>query len=141
MEAAVRRGHFPLLILEDDAVPVGTFDLAAAFASAPAGAGLLYFGALPVRDRKRVRGFCTRRRGWGRTDIQLYGGHAYGIPDADAARHLIAFAKTHRMTYDSALIRYRKAFPDRVAVHCPFLFVQSAGVSDIEGVERPQRGS
>lgn len=140
IRAAIKRNHFPLLVLEDDAIPTpgAAPDLAAAFASAPADAALLYLGALPVRARKRAT---LKRRGWHRapSDVQLYGGHAYGIPDAAAAAEIADFLDQHKITFDSALVRYRKERPARVAVHTPFLFVQAEGYSDIEGVTRPQR--
>ncbi|NDG20155.1 MAG: glycosyltransferase family 25 protein [Betaproteobacteria bacterium] len=143
---AIARDHFPLLVLEDDAIPVPgepTPDLSRAFAAAPSDATLLYFGALPVRARRRVDLYCTRwERGWGKpaSDVQLYGGHAYGIPTAAAAAEIADYLDLHKITFDSALVRYRKEHPERVSVHCPFLFVQSEGYSDIEGAQRPQRG-
>ena len=140
MEHAIKHDHFPLLILEDDAIPTGPLDLAALFASAPPTAKLLYFGALPVRNRRPVR-VCSRKRRWHSAprETQLYGGHAYGIPSATAASELVAFLKEHRMTFDSALIRYTKAHPTAVYIHCPFVFVQAEGYSNIEHADRPQR--
>lgn len=137
--AAIERNHFPLLILEDDAVPAeGPVDLGALFAAAPASANLLYFGALPVKDRKAVKRYCTRRRGFGRVaaGTQLYGGHAYGFRDAAAASHVLALLRERQMTFDSALVRYQKAHPGAVAVRCPFVFRQAEGYSDIEGTVR-----
>jgi hypothetical protein len=49
------------------------------------------------------------------------------------------FLKENKMTYDSALVRYTKLNRDRVAVHCPFQFVQAEGYSNIEGMLRPIR--
>jgi len=139
MAAAIARNHFPLLILEDDAIPVGSPDLGALFAAAPATANLLYFGALPVKDRKADKRYCTRRRrgfhpvGRG---IQLYGGHAYGFRDTAAATTALDFLRQRQMTFDSALVRYQKAHPGAVSVMCPFVFRQAEGYSDIEGTVR-----
>jgi hypothetical protein len=141
--AAIERNHFPLLILEDDAVPAGagagtSMDIGALFAAAPASANLLYFGALPVKDRKAVKRYCTRRRGFGFVGrgTQLYGGHAYGFRDAAAASTVLDFLRERQMTFDSALVRYQKAHPGSVAVRCPFVFRQAEGYSDIEGTVR-----
>ncbi len=55
--AATAANHFPLLILEDDALPTLTdTEFRNLFVGAPAEARLLYFGALPVKDRKAVKG-------------------------------------------------------------------------------------
>lgn len=144
IEKAIRLNQFPLLILEDDAVPSITerVDLEELFASAPPDAALLYFGALPVKGRKRVTFCSANSRGWMATDpaVSLYGGHAYGFRSRDAAEEVLAFLKQNRMTFDSALIRYTKAHRPAVAVHCPFQFYQAEGYSDIEGVARPERG-
>jgi hypothetical protein len=136
--AAIRQNHFPLLILEDDAIPLGAIDLGALFAAAAPTANLLYFGALPVKNRKSVKRYCTRRRGWKPVarQTQLYGGHAYGFHNANAATHVLDLLHQRQMTFDSALVRYQKAHPDRVSVLCPFLFHQAEGYSDIEGVMR-----
>jgi len=143
LERAVRLNHFPLLILEDDAIPFsGTQpDIAALFDSAPPSANLLYFGALPVRERKPVKTFCRSRNGWSTppSDIQLYGGHAYGFPSVEAGASVLSFLKENKMTFDSALIRYTKENRSHVAVHCPFIFHQSEGYSDIEATTRPPR--
>lgn len=152
---AIRSNHFPLLILEDDAVPVQNPQiLRSLFADAPSTANLLYFGALPVKDRKADKEFCTRRRStntntrthtrtrkrrrWFATDsdVRLYGGHAYGFQHSAAAQHVLSALLTSRITFDSALVRYQKKFPNKVAVHCPFLFRQAEGFSNIEGVRR-----
>ena len=150
--AAIAANHFPLLILEDDAIPTPALQdpttLPALFATAPATANLLYFGALPVKDRKADKTFCnrqTRRRNRGWTpraptpSIALYGGHAYGFPDATAAQQVLSELLTTRITFDSALVRYQKKFPDKVAVYCPFVFRQAEGFSNIEGVQRWKR--
>lgn len=136
---AIQNGHFPLLILEDDALPaIKTADLGALFASAPTHAHLLYFGALPVKQRKSVKRYCTRRRGWKSVApaTQLYGGHAYGFRDVAAATDVLALLHQRQMTFDSALVRYQKAHPDRVSVLCPFVFRQAEGYSDIEATVR-----
>lgn len=141
---AIRSNHFPLLILEDDAVPaLPATILRSLFVHAPSTANLLYFGALPVKDRKADKEFCTRlttrkRRRWfvSGSDVRLYGGHAYGFQHEAAAQHVLSSLLTSRITFDSALVRYQKKFPDKVAVHCPFLFRQAEGFSNIEGVRR-----
>jgi len=137
IKKAVSRNHFPLLILEDDAVPTSDDALGSLFASAPPST-LLYFGALPVKDRKRVN---CHGAGWRRppTSTQLYGGHAYGFPTRAAAEEVLAFLEENKMTLDSALIRWTKANRTRVAVYCPFQFIQSEGFSDIEGTVRGER--
>lgn len=143
---AIAANHFPLLILEDDAVPTAALtdphQLQSLFASAPSTANLLYFGALPSHNRKLNRQFCTRRRyrGWGPStpNIKLYGGHAYGFRDAKAASHVLEELQKSRITFDSALVRYQKKHPDRVAVVCPFVFRQAEGYSNINDVYRPK---
>jgi hypothetical protein len=137
---AIKNNDFPLLLLEDDAVPVGKPNLKQLFDSAPPTASLLYFGALPVKNRKRVELPCSSP-GW-RTpgDETLYGGHAYGFRTKEDAEELLEFLDKNRITYDSALVKWTKANKSRVAVYCPFQFVQSDGYSDIEGVQRPLRG-
>jgi hypothetical protein len=142
IKKAVRANHFPLLILEDDAMPVAIQDrvsLGALFASAPP-ASLLYFGALPVKDRKRIKNYCGSA-GWLRPTegTQLYGGHAYGFTTREAAVEVLEFLEANKMTLDSALVRWTKAHRNRVAVYCPFQFVQAEGFSDIEGVRRAER--
>lgn len=147
--AAIAANHFPLLILEDDAVPTAALTptaLRALFDSAPASAHLLYFGALPVRNRKADRTFCVTRRQrnrrgrWSRRapapDVQLYGGHAYGFRTATDAQQVLTELLKSRITFDSALVRYQKRFPDKVSVHCPFVFRQAEGFSNIEGTTR-----
>lgn len=139
IEQAIRLNHFPLLILEDDSLPVQPMDIGRLFATAPSEAHLLYFGALPVRKRKtlRARRYCQRKtQGWSRKSrgVQLYGGHAYGFRTAEGAQDVLALLKEKPMTFDSVLVRYQKLHPTRVAVHCPFRFFQSEGYSNIEGM-------
>ena len=143
IEKAIHNNHFPLLILEDDAVPIEKVDMDAIFRSAPTNTTLLYFGALPVKDRKRVSAvtYCGKERGWRSpaSDISLYGGHAYGFLNKEAALDVVSFLKKNRMTFDSALIRYTKTYPERIAIFCPFQIVQSSGYSNIEATTRPMR--
>jgi hypothetical protein len=148
--AAIAANHFPLLILEDDAVPTDTLShpdtLRVLFATAPPHANLLYLGALPVKDRKADKDFCRRRitrkhpRRWSSRAptpaVKLYGGHAYGFPTAAAAQHVLSELLTSRITFDSALVRYQKKFPEKVAFFCPFVFRQAEGFSNIEGITR-----
>jgi len=157
--AAIAANHFPLLILEDDAVPTDaqtTATLRHLFDSAPPSANLLYFGALPVKDRKADKEFCIRRSTVKRTrerkttrkqgrewtpltatpDVKLYGGHAYGFRTAEAAQHVLTELQKSRITFDSALVRYQKKYPKKVAVLCPFIFHQAEGYSNIEGAVR-----
>lgn len=148
--AAIAANHFPLLIMEDDAVPTPALNnpdtLRHLFAAAPSTANLLYFGALPVKDRKADKEFCsrrtTRKRGshWNARApapaVQLYGGHAYGFPTAVAAEEVLTELHKSRITFDSALVRYQKKHPDKVAVYCPFMFRQAEGFSNIEGIQR-----
>ena len=141
LEQAVAKNHFPLLILEDDALPSAAAQpLQDLFASAPETATLLYFGALPVRKRRTVKNYCNKASGpqWRapRSDTQLYGGHAYGFRTKEAGQEMLVFLKANRVTFDSALVRYQKKHRDRVAVLCPFQFYQAAGMSNIEGVYR-----
>jgi GR25 family glycosyltransferase involved in LPS biosynthesis len=144
LEQAVAKNHFPLLILEDDALPAtqaAAAPLQDLFASAPETATLLYFGALPVRKRRTVKNYCNKAIGWNpiKSDTQLYGGHAYGFRTKAAAEEMVVFLKANRVTFDSALVRYQKKHRDRVAVLCPFQFYQAAGMSNIEGVYRSFR--
>lgn len=146
IEKAIAHNHFPLLILEDDAVPAKEIrqPLSSLFKAAPRTANLLYFGALPVKDRRAIKAYCdptSKRKTWKkhRPDTQLYGGHAYGFRTAAAATDVLALLKANKMTYDSALIRYQKLHPERVAIYCPFQFYQSEGYSNIEGTQRAAR--
>jgi hypothetical protein len=142
IEQALKHDHFPLLILEDDAVPTPqTPDLTTLFADAPSEARLLYFGAIPIRQRKTLKNYCGRRKGWHipRSDVRFYTTHAYGLPDADAANEVRDFLNKTKITLDSAYVRYQKEHRDRVAVYCPFVFHQSEGYSDIEGTSRGRR--
>ena len=153
---AIKHNHFPLLILEDDAIPVFGLSsntvgraehsilqissLADMFKMAPRSSSLLYFGALPIHEKKPVKDYCTTLTtpewvAFSR-DIQLYGGHAYGFQTASDAAHVLDFLLVNRITFDSALVRYQKRFPQSVSVLCPFLFRQSEGYSDIEGTVR-----
>lgn len=151
--AAIAANHFPLLILEDDAVPTPALNnpntLRRLFATAPSTANLLYFGALPVKDRKADKEFCSRGRTTRKRNnnshwnarapapvVQLYGGHAYGFPTAVAAEQVLTELYKSRITFDSALVRYQKKHPEKVAVYCPFVFRQAEGFSNIEGVQR-----
>jgi len=145
LEQAVAKNHFPLLILEDDALPAtqaAAAPLQDLFASAPETATLLYFGALPVRKRRTVKNYCGQEKVTGpqwraiKSDTQLYGGHAYGFRTQTAGQEMLVFLKANRVTFDSALVRYQKKHRDRVAVLCPFQFYQAAGMSNIEGVYR-----
>jgi GR25 family glycosyltransferase involved in LPS biosynthesis len=148
IEQAISHNHFPLLILEDDAVPAKEIrrPLSALFKAAPRTATLLYFGALPVKDRRAIKNYCdltktNKRKTWKhhRSDTQLYGGHAYGFRTAAAATDVLTLLKANKITYDSALVRYQKLHPERIAVHCPFQFYQSEGYSNIEGARREAR--
>ena len=142
IQKAIRLNHFPLLVLEDDAIPTSHIEnLGELFESAPQDAALLYFGALPVFQRKRVKAYCQDKEGWFApgSEHQLYGGHAYGFATKEAAQEVVDFLTKNKMTFDSALVRYTKLNRDRVAVHCPFQFVQSEGYSNIEGTFRPIR--
>ena len=142
IKKAIRLNHFPLLILEDDAIPVGSPNLAELFETAPPDAKLLYFAANPMKNRKRMKGFCNKN-GWIQPNSQteqLYGAYAYGIPNASSAQDLVDFLDTHKMTYDSALIRWSKQPHALIAIHCPFLFAHSDGFSNIEGIVRHIHG-
>lgn len=140
IEQAIRNNHFPLLILEDDVIPADSGALTM-FQTAPSSSTLLYFGALPVKNRKRVSGkaYCSSKKSWQATteQVRLYGGHAYGFRNRDAAEEVLQFLKKNRITLDSALIRYTTQHRDRVFVMCPFQFFQAEGYSNIEGVMRP----
>ena len=54
-------------------------------------------------------------------------------------KELVDFIRKNRMTFDSALVKYQKQDPSKVAVFCPFKFYQSEGYSDIEGMDRTER--
>jgi hypothetical protein len=141
IKKAVQLNHFPLLVLEDDALPSSDLRLEELFATAPPAAALLYFGALPVKNRRRVTNYCHGSPGWRRTvaGTDLYGGHAYGFSTREAAMEVLAFLEANRMTFDSALVRWTKTHRHRVAVYCPFLFKQASGFSNIEGAVRIER--
>ena len=130
LRAALDENRFPLLILEDDIKPTNGVDIASVFASAP-DANLLYFGALPRKNKKVVK--FEGQPGWNPLGTEtLYGGHAIGFPTATAAKELLDFLERNPTTYDSALIRYQKQFSHRVAVYHPFLFEQTPSFSDID---------
>jgi len=143
IKKAIRANHFPLLLLEDDALPSGqvTKHLGELFASAPANAALLYFGALPVKDRKRIKNYCSGEPGWRQPTegTQLYATHAYGFATREAAEEVLGFIAANKMTLDSAYVRYTKLHRDHVSVYCPFQFVQAEGFSNIEGAVRAER--
>ena len=149
IQRAIQKNHFPLLVLEDDAIPTSNISLKSLFESAPPSSKLLYFGALPVKNRKRMTEYCknknknkNKQNGWsavGAEQEQLYASHAYGFPNRESAQEVLAFLETHKMTYDSALIRWTKSHKNEVSVYCPFQFIQSEGFSNIEGAKRPTR--
>jgi GR25 family glycosyltransferase involved in LPS biosynthesis len=144
IETAIQQDHFPLLILEDDALPTKSLqDLTTLFETAPEAANLLYFGALPVAGKRRATGYCRALGpGWHTppAEVALYGGHAYGFRTREAAQDVLAHLKSNKITYDSALLRYQKKYRDKVSVHCPFQFYQAEGYSDIENTKRAKRG-
>jgi hypothetical protein len=141
IKRAIEKNHFPLLILEDDAIPKLTVNYDQLFEEAPADAKLLYFGALPVKGRKRYPLCQTQKAGWnrGNTGVQLYGGHAYGFKTKSDAEEVLEFLQKTRITFDSALVKYRKTHPSETYVFCPFQFYQSEGYSNIEDEQRPTR--
>jgi Glycosyltransferase family 25 (LPS biosynthesis protein) len=141
IKRAIEKNHFPLLILEDDAIPKLTMDYAHLFADTPANAKLLYFGALPVKEKKRYHLCQTRKSGWnlGDSNVQLYGGHAYGFKTKSDAEEVLEFLQKTKITFDSALIKYRKIHPSETYIFCPFQFYQSEGYSNIEDEQRPIR--
>jgi len=141
IQTAIEKNHFPLLILEDDAIPNLTIDYAHLFADIPANSKLLYFGALPVKARKKYDLCKTLKSGWSLVDqnVQLYGGHAYGFKEKSDAEEVLQFLQKTKITFDSALIRYRKIHLSETYILSPFQFYQSEGYSDIEDVQRPVR--
>lgn len=134
IQKAIDSEHFPLLILEDDAVVTGPIDLSAILATAPPDARLLYLGGLPVIGRARAKMHAdTGFHPLG--DIRMYGGHAYVIPNKSAAAHILEHLQKHQLPFDSSLVRYQKMHP-HVYAYSPFVFYQRQGISDIEGVVR-----
>jgi len=143
IKKAIDYNHFPLLVLEDDAIPSSPIYLNRLFDNIPNSATLLYFGALPVKGRKRTT-ICQRKYNkWfiapDTKYIKLYGGHAYGIYNKKAAEEIVDYLDKHKMTFDSALIRYTKENQDKVWYFCPFKFYQREGYSNIEGAYRAER--
>ena len=137
---AIKENHFPLLILEDDSLPtesLTSYALSHMFLGAEA--NLVYFGALPVKDRKRAKDYeSSLTHGWNALTpgVSLYGGHAYGVPTRAAAEELFTYLLAHPMTFDSALVKYQKQHSEKVAIMSPGMFRQSEGVSDREGKVR-----
>lgn len=134
IQKAIDSEHFPLLILEDDAVITGPVDLSAIIESTPPDARLLYLGGLPVRGRARAK---IETQGFQHLgDIRMYGGHAYVLPNRSAAEHVLAHLRKYQTIYDSSLVRYQKLHPAHVYAYSPFLFHQAHGLSDIDGTLR-----
>jgi hypothetical protein len=141
---ALLQQTFPLVVLEDDIAynrvhyRAGV-SITKVIESAPKDKTILYLGALPVRDRKRVP---LKHDGWDMpTGIAFYGGHAYVIPTPVAAIRILKWLLDHPETLDSAYVAYQKKFPELVSVLHPFLFYQTEDYSDIEGTVRKVRGS
>jgi GR25 family glycosyltransferase involved in LPS biosynthesis len=136
IQTAIKNKHFPILILEDDAVVTGSVNLSSILANAPE--KLLYLGGLPVRRRTRVTEYGKHAAGFHalETDIRMYGGHAYALPTAAVAQHVLTHLLKYPCAFDSSLVRYQRMYAGSVAVHSPFLFYQAKSFSDIEGVVR-----
>jgi len=140
IETAIKKDHFPLLVLEDDAIPNNpTASLATLFDAAPKTATLLYFGGSAVVGKRRNKTYCAARGRWSPIPLgtSFYGAYAYGIRTRAAAEELVAHLKSNKMTYDSALIRYQKTNRSQVSVYCPYPIGHAAGYSDIEDTDRP----
>jgi len=133
--AAIRNNHFPLLILEDDAVISGPVDLGAVMLSTPDTSFLLYLGGLPVEGRSRAKHYGVREEGWHSIPegIRMYGGHAYALLHAVAAEHVLAHLQKYSGALDTSLVRYQSMYHEFVFAYKSFLFYQAAGVSDISG--------
>jgi hypothetical protein len=136
IQTAIKNNHFPLLILEDDAVVTGSIDLSSILTNAPD--KLLYLGGLPVIRHAKVKEYGKGKVGFHplQTAIRMYGGHAYVLPSPGVAEHVLTHLLKYRCALDSSLVRYQRMYAGSVAVHSPFLFHQAESLSDIEGVVR-----
>jgi hypothetical protein len=90
IEQAIQLQQFPLLILEDDSLPVEPMDLQRLFSTAPTEANLLYFGALPVRKRKTLRAqrYCHRKT-QGSASSKRRGSNALAVAERDDGRYAL----------------------------------------------------
>lgn len=133
IQTAIQNNHFPLLILEDDAVVTGSVDLSSILTNAPD--KLLYLGGLPVEGRARVT---IEGTGWQplATNIRMYASHAYAFLSKSVASDVLTHLLKYPFSVDSSLVRYQRLHRPSVAVHTPFIFKQAQSLSDIDGVIR-----
>ena len=124
IETALRADSWPAMVFEDDV----TIDkrIHEAIESRPE-ADILYLGALPVQDRKRV---ALGHTGWAKTSVKLYGGHAYMLPNREAAERLLDFIYDHVTVFDTALTLYQREHA--APVYYPFVVKRTFGDSDID---------
>lgn len=122
LKTALAKNHFPLLVLEDDALMNEEQNLNTLMHLLPADK-MIYFGALPVKDRKRHTEVIN-------DDVQLYGAHAYGFKN----KEIVAFILQNlsRPPIDSVYVAIRKKYPDMFAWLSRWIFTQDVSFSDIE---------
>lgn len=126
LRKAILNNHFPLLILEDDAFMTEEQDLNNLMFALPSDK-MIYFGAFAVKDRKKYTGIIDN-------DVQLYGTHSYAIKNKDTA--IFMLENLRRPPVDSCYIAIRKKYPGKFGFLSRWIFKQSNGFSDIEGIVR-----
>jgi hypothetical protein len=122
MRNALANNHFPLLVLEDDAMMTEPQNLNIVLSLLPADK-VIYFGALPVKDRNKYKGIINN-------DVYLYGCHAYGFKNKDAVNFILE--NLIGSPIDSCFVEIRKKYPEKFGWLTRWLFVQDIGYSDIE---------
>jgi GR25 family glycosyltransferase involved in LPS biosynthesis len=122
LKTALAKNHFPLLVLEDDAMMNEEQNLNTLMSLLPSDK-MIYFGALPVKDRKKYTGIIDH-------DVYLYGAHAYGFKNKDAV--IFILQNLHNPPIDSAYVAIRKKYPDMFGWLSRWIFIQDSGFSDIE---------
>ena len=122
LRTALAKNHFPLLVLEDDAMMIEEQNLNILMSLLPADK-MIYFGALPVKDKKKYTGIID-------DDVQLYGAHSYGFKNKEAV--IFILENLQRPPIDSCYVAIRKRYPEKFGWLSRWIFVQSESYSDIE---------
>jgi hypothetical protein len=122
LRKALLNNHFPLLILEDDAVMTEEQNLNTLMLLLPADK-MIYFGALPVKDRKKYTGIID-------DDVHLYGAHSYAFKNKEVA--IFILENLQRPPIDSCYVDIRKKYPGKFGFLSRWIFSQDTGFSDIE---------
>lgn len=122
LKTALANNHFPLLVLEDDAKMTEEQNLNTLMYLLPADK-MIYFGALPVKERKKYTGIID-------DDVHLYGTHSYGFKNKEAV--IFILENLQRPPIDSCYVDIRKKYPTMFGFLSRWIFIQDDGFSDIE---------